>query len=81
MPWKEFLIAALLGASAMSQGFDLPFAEVFGQWPASTVVAGFLGANYRYHAANGPSPDGIVIDNGDPGFSTTGTWRGQVSNV
>ena len=29
--------------------------QVFGEWPTSTVVPGFLGAHYQYHAANGPS--------------------------
>lgn len=45
-----------------------------GTWPTSTVVAGFVGSNYQFHAANGAPPSAIVVDNTDPGFSVTGTW-------
>jgi len=45
-----------------------------GIWPTSTAVAGFLGANYQSHAANGAPPSALAVDNTDPGFSATGTW-------
>ncbi|MEP5764318.1 MAG: RHS repeat-associated core domain-containing protein [Halieaceae bacterium] len=48
-------------------------------WNNSTAVAGFIGANYRVHAADGPAEGGIVVDNGDASFSTTGTWQSSTA--
>jgi RHS repeat-associated protein len=52
---------------------------VTGTWPASTAVAGYLGANYQSHEANGVPPGAIAVDNSDPGFSVTGTWTASTS--
>nr|WP_305793244.1 Ig-like domain-containing protein [Sedimenticola hydrogenitrophicus] len=51
-----------------------PDVEMIGEWDASTAVSGFLGADYRYHAAKGPSPDALLVDNQSPGYSTLGEW-------
>ena len=48
--------------------------SVTGTWPTSTSVAGFEGANYQTHEANGAPPGAIAVDNTDAGFSVTGTW-------
>jgi RHS repeat-associated protein len=45
-----------------------------GTWPASTAAAGFIGANYQTHEANGAWPGALVVDNSDAGFSVRGTW-------
>ncbi len=48
--------------------------EIIGDWIASTAVSGFLGGDYRYHGANGPSPDALIVDNGEAGYTTLGAW-------
>ncbi|HQZ87086.1 MAG TPA: RHS repeat-associated core domain-containing protein, partial [Actinomycetota bacterium] len=48
--------------------------SVVGDWPVSTVVAGYQGANYQTHMANGPVPGALTVDNQDTGFSVTGDW-------
>jgi hypothetical protein len=52
---------------------------VTGTWSASTAVAGYLGANYATHEANGVPPGAIAVDNSDPGFSVTGTWTASTA--
>jgi len=45
-----------------------------GDWPSSTAVTGYVGANYQTHAPNGTPPGAITVDNTGSGFSVTGTW-------
>lgn len=47
---------------------------VTGEWAVSTAVAGYEGANYRTHAANGAPPGAVVVDNTDTGFGIVGDW-------
>jgi RHS repeat-associated protein len=61
------------GAEVVIDNTDAGFSTL-GTWPPSTVVSGYLGANYQFHEANGPPPGAIVVDNADAGFSTLGTW-------
>jgi len=51
-----------------------PEVSFLGTWPHSTVVSGYAGADYQYHAPNGDPPGGLIVDNTDAGFATTGTW-------
>lgn len=50
-------------------------ATAYGDWPASTSVAGYLGVDYQYHAANGAAPGTLIVDNRDAGFSNPSGWR------
>ena len=50
-----------------------------GTWPTSAAVAGYIGANYQSHEANGAPPTAVVVDNTDAGFSVTGTWAVSTS--
>ncbi|MCG7983798.1 MAG: Ig-like domain-containing protein [Candidatus Thiodiazotropha lotti] len=53
---------------------------VRGDWPLSTSVSGYLGANYQYHEANGPSPEAITLDNSNlTVFSTLGNWTNSTA--
>lgn len=61
------------GSEIVVDNTDTGF-SVTGTWPASTAVAGFLGANYQAHEPNGVPPGALVVDNTDPGFSVTGSW-------
>ncbi|MEJ2405979.1 MAG: Ig-like domain-containing protein [Candidatus Thiodiazotropha sp.] len=54
-------------------------ATAHGVWTASTGVSGYLGDNYQFHVANGPSPDAVMIDNSDPAFTTLGDWTASTS--
>ena len=49
-------------------------AAAYGVWPASTSIAGYLGVDYQYHAANGAAPGTLIIDNRDAGFSNPSGW-------
>lgn len=64
------------GATSVDQVIDNTASgvQVAGDWPSSTVVAGFEGTDYQVHSANGAPPGGLVIDNGTAGFSATGDW-------
>ncbi len=50
-----------------------------GTWPTSTVIRGYEGSNYQYHAAQSLSSTAHIIDNGSSGFSITGTWKNSTS--
>jgi len=82
--WLGDLPVAVLAASpaqgpeVVVDNTDAGF-SASGTWPASTSVAGYLGANYQSHEAGGAPPGAIVVDNTDAGFSTTGTWSASTS--
>ncbi len=69
------LLCILLAAGAAHAQSEIildntaPAFATTGAWPASTVVAGYLGTNYQHHFANGEPPTAIVADNssGTPG--------------
>ena len=46
-----------------------------------SVVEFCLGADYLRHLSSGISPDAILIDDGDPGFGTTGDWAQGSTSV
>jgi len=48
---------------------------IAGDWTGSTGVNGYYGSDYRYHAANGAPPGGIIVDNTAVVF--TGDWTGS----
>ena len=66
------LAPAALAAEIIIDNGQAGFA-VTGEWPVSTVVAGYHGANYQF-APPGDVPGGTVVDNTDPGTSAVGTW-------
>jgi RHS repeat-associated protein len=87
---REYLYLGDIPVMAVRQGAASGGAEVVvdngsagftvtGTWPVSTAVAGYLGANYATHEANGVPPGAIAVDNTDPGFSVTGTWTSSTS--
>jgi hypothetical protein len=57
---------------------DAGFSSI-GNWASSRSVGGYYGSNYLFHAANGESPDALVVDNGDSGFSSTGVWTASTA--
>ena len=79
------LLSILLAAGAAHAQSEIildntaPAFATTGAWPASTAVAGYVGANYQTHEANGAPPGAVVVDNTDPGFSTTGTWTASTA--
>ena len=66
------LAPAALAAEIIIDNGEAGFA-VTGEWPVSTVVSGYHGANYQF-APPGDVPGGTVVDNTDPGTSAVGTW-------
>jgi YD repeat-containing protein len=70
--------AASGGSEAILDNSSAAFSTT-GTWPVSTAVAGYIGANYQSHEANGAPPSSLVVDNSDAGFSTTGTWTASTS--
>ena len=54
-----------------------PGVAVTGNWTGSTAIAGYQGANYLYHAANGAPSGGLVADNTTATY--TGTWPNSTS--
>ena len=58
---------------------DNTVAMLDGAWSSSTSVSGFVGSEYLYHAPALNNPDRVVVDNGDPDFSSTGAWTGSTA--
>ena len=79
------LAAGLLAASGTFAQTEIvldntdPAFSATGTWPESTVVSGFVGANYQLHEARGAPPGALVVDNTDPGFAVTGTWSSSTA--